>query len=511
MKFELQGKIILNRRVEGAEVEQDIAHFFESAKDTFLSKGAPPGKGAIVDSWSIENDTILITLTSGQHVRAHDALLRLKKNLGLSMGKKHKLGARMAIADLLKIEFQLTRAPLEDIKVPFINEIQIDSGNLVCIVKLENLTEEFMSENYIDRILRLVNTKIERQYYEGKSEHWVLMWSSGPRDVHWSKDPTEEMQKLGWLKQGPTKGKWFFQPQLTAVMRAMESIALNDVLQPLGFQEVIQSHLVPFDIWLRTGHIEGTPNEFYYVSEPKTRDISAWDEFRDLVYITRQVPQDKLSELLRAPNAGICYAQCPGMYWSLQGKVLAEESLPILIFDRAANSNRYESGGRHGIERVDEFHRLEPIYIGHPEQLVELREKFIERYKLVFNDILELDWRMAWVTPWYLEQSGQISEDDSDDNSKIKGTIDFEGYLPYRGSREDSEWLEYQNLSIIGDKFIQAFNIKSQRGELWSGCSGIGLERWTAVFLAQKGLNPSAWPEKFKRRLGELPSGYKTL
>jgi seryl-tRNA synthetase len=116
---------------------------------------------------------------------------------------------------------------------------------------------------------------------------------------------------------------------------------------------------------------------------------------------------------------------------------------------------------------------------------------------------------MAWVTPWYLEQAGQVAEDEDDE--KVKGTIDFEAYLPYRGSREDSEWLEYQNLSIIGDKFIRTFNIKAQHGELWSGCSGIGLERWAAVFLAQKGLEPKNWPKQFRQRLSELPKGFKIL
>jgi seryl-tRNA synthetase len=116
---------------------------------------------------------------------------------------------------------------------------------------------------------------------------------------------------------------------------------------------------------------------------------------------------------------------------------------------------------------------------------------------------------MAWVTPWYMEQAGQVTEKSSEE--KIKGTIDFEAYLPYRGSRDESEWLEYQNLSIIGDKFTKAFNIKSQHGDLWSGCSGIGVERWVAVFLAQKGLETKDWPATFKERIGDLPKGIKIL
>jgi seryl-tRNA synthetase len=94
---------------------------------------------------------------------------------------------------------------------------------------------------------------------------------------------------------------------------------------------------------------------------------------------------------------------------------------------------------------------------------------------------------------------------------KRQGTIDFEAYLPYRGPRETSEWLEFQNLSVLGDIYMEAFNIKSQRAELWSGCTGIGLERWAAVFLAQHGLEPEAWPAGFRRYLSELPKGFKFM
>ncbi len=511
MRFELKGRILLSKPVQSDELVEELTHFFKDANETFLTKGAPLGLGAKVEFWSVKDDIIVLTITSAQYVRSHDALLRIKKNLGQVFGKKFKLGARAVEAEEYNIQLPLNKLPLKDFTIPFVKKLRIEPENLMCGLTFENLSEDFLRGNYIDRIIKLVNDKIEDQYYSGKGGRWELLWSSGEKEHIWSKDPTEEMLKLGWLKQGPTKGKWFYRPQLTKILRTLERIAIEEILHPLGFEEVIQSHLVPFEIWLKTGHIMGTPNEFYYVSEPKTREVDAWEHFRDYITITHQVPEDELSELVSIPHMGICYAQCPVMYWSLQGKVLADSSLPILIFDRAANSNRYESGGRHGIERVDEFHRIEPIYLGLPEQLMELKDKLIEKYKFVFNDILELEWRMAWVTPWYMEQAGQLQTTDGIDKEKIKGTIDFEAYLPYRGTREDSEWLEYQNLSIIGDKFTKAFNIKSQHSELWSGCSGIGLERWTAVFLAQKGLNPENWPKSFRERIGELPKGIQFL
>ena len=76
----------------------------------------------------------------------------------------------------------------------------------------------------------------------------------------------------------------------------------------------------------------------------------------------------------------------------------------------------------------------------------------------------------------------------------------------YRGDRAKSEWLEFQNLSIVGDKYTRAFTIRAQKGELWSGCSGIGLERWLTAFLAQKGLEVDGWPSGFRKFAGELPA-----
>ena len=153
-----------------------------------------------------------------------------------------------------------------------------------------------------------------------------------------------------------------------------------------------------------------------------------------------------------------------------------------------------------------------------------LKEGFVQRYQCnscryawsvcipenvsedVFDKILDLEWRMARVTPFYLQQAGLIAEEENE----IKGTIDFEAYLPYRGDRS-KEWLEIQNVSIVGEKYIKAFNIKTQRSQLWSGCSGIGLERWMTAFLAQKGLEYDQWPSSFKKYLPRLPEMPKFL
>ncbi|MFO7991440.1 MAG: aminoacyl--tRNA ligase-related protein [Thermoplasmata archaeon] len=504
MKFEMEATLTFSGEI--SELGDEIDEIVEKANGDLLKRGVPKnveGGASIVESF-VSGDELKVTILSDRYVRAHDALIRFKKKLGEELGPKHHLGVRETEVHDYTIEFELEEEPKDEISIPFVDNIQFSGST--CKISVAGLTDDQLARNFVDRIIKRVKEKVDAQYYGGKEEMWKLLWESEKKNMVWNKDPTAEMEKRGWILKGPTKGKWFYRPQAAKILRTMEELAIREVLEPLAFQEVIESFMVPFDVWMGTGHMEGIPNEAYYICEPKTRDEESWEEVIDHIKISKEVPVEKLAEMVTEPRAGVCYAQCPVIYWSLKNQTIADENLPVLVYDKTTPSARYESGGRHGIERVDEFHRIEPVYIGTEEQLIDLKEKLIERYKHVFEDILEIEWRMAQVTPFYLQQAGE-EEEESDTEL---GTVDFEAYMPYRGTREDSEWLEYQNLSIF-KKYTESFNIKSQTKELYSGCSGIGIERWVAVFLAQKGIDPEGWPEEFRKRFGEMPEGIELL
>ncbi len=503
MRFELVCSMTFSGPI--SQHLEDISKILAEADEDLLKRGVPKGVegGASVVDVSYGEDEIELKIVSDRYVRAHDAVLRLKKKLSQEMGRKHHVGIRVVEIVSYEVTFNIASEPEEPIKIPFAEGISFDGD--MCRLKIGKLTQEQLGKNYVDRMIKRIKEKVDAQFYKGKGEQWNLLWRSEEKEMNWEKDPTLEMEKRGWIAKGPTKGKWFYRPKAAKILRIMERIAIEEVMDPLGFEEVIESMMVPFDTWIDTGHMAGVPNEMYYVSEPITRDPKEWEEFVDHIKISKEVPMELLRKLVSEPKSGICYAQCPVVYWSLKNQTIADESLPLLLYDRTVPSARYESGGRHGIERVDEFHRIEPVYIGTKEQLLDLKEKMIERYRYVFEEILELEWRMAKVDPFYLQQAGS-SEDEQDE----EGTIDFEAYLPYRGDREESEWLEFQNLSIF-KKYTESFNIKSQTKELYSGCSGIGLERWASAFLAQKGIEPEYWPKRFKKYYGESPKGLKLL
>ncbi len=499
MKFHLEASLRLSG--DAAKSEAALSEFFAGA-GPILQKGAPEGQGAHLTAWKLDGNRIDLVIDSDRFVRAHDALLRLRRPLSELLGKQFRIGVRGLDVSRFDIEVESERSIAH--KIPYVREIKFENGRLFLSLDVgpEGTLGQSEIENRIpDRIISLLEEKL--QTYGGKTEHWELLWESAAREPKFSRDPTEEMQKVGWIKHGSSRGQWIYGPQATQVFRAFEKIVLEEILKPLAYREMIFPKLDTWDVWKKSGHAQGVYPEIYFVCPPKTRDPAFWEEVMDYYKVTHEVPLELVKEKIDLPIGGMCYAQCPTFWGFLQGMTLPSEELPICVFDRSGTSHRYESGGIHGIERVDEFHRIEIVWLGTKEQVLAEKEKLTACYKHIFEDILELTWRTAWVTPWFMAQEGKTGLSEMTG----AGTVDYEAVLPYNGN-----WIEFQNLSVNGEKYPKGFTVKAQSGEpLWSGCSGVGLERWASAFLSQKGLEPENWPEAFRKYFGEMPKGIRFL
>jgi seryl-tRNA synthetase len=499
MKFHLEASFRLSADAEKAKGA--IADFFANAGQ-ILQKGAPEGHGAQIVSWAVEGNRIDLIIESDRYVRAHDALLRLRRPLAELLGKQYRIGVRGFDVSRFDIEVESERSIAH--KIPYVRDIKYENGTLRLELDVGSggsLGQSEIENRIPDRIVSLLEEKL--QTYGGKAEHWELLWESPAREPKFNLDPTEEMQKAGWIRHGASRGQWIYGPQATHLFRTFEKIVLEEIIKPLGYREMIFPKLDTWDVWKRSGHAQGVYPEIYFVCPPKTRDPAFWEEVMDYYKVTHEVPLDLVKEKIDVPIGGMCYAQCPTFWGFLQGTTLPEDELPIKVFDRSGTSHRYESGGIHGIERVDEFHRIEIVWLGTREQTLAEAERLKERYKHIFEDILELRWRMAWVTPWFMAQEGRTGLAEMEG----AGTVDYEALLPYNGN-----WIEFQNLSVNGEKYPKGFTVKSQSSDpLWSGCSGVGLERWASAFLSQNGLDAEKWPEAFRRHFGEMPRGIRFL
>ncbi|MHC1570640.1 MAG: serine--tRNA ligase [Methermicoccaceae archaeon] len=498
-QFRLSGWFRLSRPI--AEAERDVDEVFSRARDGVLVKGVPEGRGVKQLTHRLEDDRLFLDVLSDSYLRAHEVVLRMRKPLAKTLGE-HRTGLRGFEVESYTIHLPTPKSVRVG-RIPFVREIREEDGYVV--LELE-VGEAELESRVPDRIVSLIEDKVRAAEHGGKAENWQLIWESGKKEEVFHDDPTDALLRAGWIRHGASRGQWIHGPQMTHVLRTFERIVLEELLKPLGYREMIFPKLVPWEVWMRSGHAKGVYPEIYYVSTPRSRDPELWEEVMDYYRITLEVPRHLIAERIDAPIGGMCYAQCPPFWVFLQGETVADASLPLRVFDRSGTSHRYESGGIHGIERVDEFHRIEIVWMDYPDGVVRESERLQERYHHIFEDILQLEWRKAWVTPWFMAQEGLTGLA----GDERVGTIDYEAYLPYRG--RDAEWLEFQNVSVNGEKYPKGFSVKSQRGEqLWSGCSGVGLERWASAFFAQKGIDPSRWPESFLRWVGEIPEGFKLL
>lgn len=495
MRFTGTIEIVFNKKLS-EDMKKDVEKLIEYLNGDYLKRGSrDPGEAAHIISYRFSDSGIVMDVESGSKVRIDEATLRIKNVLTSNLGPRHRVGIRGIT--LHNPTIILDNRITISLKIPFIKNIVNDGGQTV--IKLIELTENDLKKPIFLRLLRLIEDKEQRAKWGGKSEHWVLIKRS---DIKIMKAPTEDpnniLESIGWMKR-MSIGQWLYTPPLVHMLNALKKLFIDEVIKPLGFEEAIFPKMYPLEVGLKTGHLKGVINSMIFASLPRSYDISEFEEFIDYMYVIDEAPSEELQKYLRAPSYFLCFAQCEPFYWFFENEILDDNSLPIKWFDHSGPSYRWESGGIHGIERIIEFHRIEVVWLGKPEDVIRIRNDLLKRYEYFMDSVLDIEWRMAWVTPWFYEQSGTLQELRESIEIDRPGTIDFEAWLPYRGNREDNKnWIEIGNISIHGTKFTEPFKIKHNKGEiLWSGCSGFGSERWLIVLLAQKGFDINNWPKKY--------------
>ncbi|MCS7111690.1 MAG: serine--tRNA ligase [Ignisphaera sp.] len=504
MRFTGIIEIVFNKTIS-EDVKKEIEGLIEYLNRDYLKRGArDPREAAHINSYTFKDSGIVLEIETGSKVRIDEATLRVKNVLSTSLGSKYRIGVRGV--NLHNPIITLDNKISISLKIPLIKSIASDGDHT--IIELVELDESDLKKPLFLRLLRLIEDKEQRARWGGKSEHWVLIKRSGKKTVEASMgDPNDVLERIGWMKR-MSVGQWLYTPPLTHMLNTLKRLFIDEVVKPLGFEEATFPKMYPLEVGLKTGHLKGVINSMIFASLPRSYDISEFEEFIDLMYVLNEAPPEELQRHLRPSSYFLCFAQCEPFYWFFENEILDDSSLPIKWYDQSGPSYRWESGGIHGIERLIEFHRIEVVWLGRPDDVIKIRNELLERYEYFMDKVLDIEWRMAWVTPWFYEQSGALQGlKESTIEIDKPGTIDFEAWLPYRGDRDDSKnWIEVGNISIHGTKFTEPFRIKHNRGEtLWTGCSGFGSERWFIVLLAQKGLNIDNWPKKYIEYIKAIP------
>ncbi len=512
MRFKLKAWLEFSSPIEAGVAE--VARLIEEANASLLVKGSPsPDEAAKVESWRVEGRRLYLEIVSGKGVRAHDALLRLRKPLAQALGRSLRAGLRKAFVESLEVWVPASSLNLEEARAELGGLAEVEQRGDLEVLVFKGLSEGDLEDRVVDRALRRVLMRKEVEEGVKLVPYGYVLRRSPEKPMLFMGEVAQEAERLGWIKRFPARGQWILTGPMAALVSAIRDLIIDKVCKPLGFQEWIFPRLIPFAVLEKLStYVEHLPEGMFYVCTPP-RDPEAFSEFKREFALRRELRADLLRNILEPPSYVLDAVQCPPFYQFFSGELVRVEDLPVKVFDYAGGWTwRNEAGGVEGLARTNEFLRLEMVYLGTPDQVVEIRDEVVERTIEVVDKVLDLEWRLTVGAPFYLSQEaakGRLVDISS--SSKIPA-LDIECYLPYRGSREESEWLEISACNVHMKHYVDSFKIKEARGrELWTGCVGHGLTRWATALLAQKGFDFDNWPKEIRDRIGSLPPVTRTL
>lgn len=502
MRFLLEAILEFSKPLESLKTDFPAIVAKEINAELFR-KGVPEKQdGSRLIHWTIEGTKLLLTIEGTNYLRPHDALLRLRNYFAEKLGKDYKIGVRSMIVKDYEISFKPEKAPKEkvSVKVPWVRDIEERNGELT--VKLQNLDSTAIEDRYVERIMKRIEEKISAQYVKGKAATTTEVKKSRPRinKYKFKQDITEELLKRGWVKKFSASGVWHFMPPMTALIRAIEQLIVERIALPMGFQEILLPRLISLDTERKKGQT-AIANEMFWVCPPASRDPGFFDEFVDYVEITQTVPRDLLLKKLEPPIGAISYAQCEGFYQLFEKEILDLDALPMKFYDRFGPTWRYEAGGIKGIERLNEFYRIEFVFIGSPDQVVKIRNEVKDRALEIIDKVFNMDWRLDKVIPVYLEHAGKVEDEEED----LVKTYDLTIMLPFETLDRKEKELEIASFHVHKDFYAERFNFKdkSERA-VWTGCSGLGPTRFAYIFLLRWGFDFEKWPEEIRKIIKKL-------
>jgi seryl-tRNA synthetase len=257
----------------------------------------------------------------------------------------------------------------------------------------------------------------------------------------------EDLFRLGIIKEFvKNSGQFVILPEGTKILNRILTLIDVNIRKELGFEELILPKMVPIDT-VRKADILRKWDNYLIVAKPFSS--------------TKGVKEDYILDPL----------QCTAAYQLMENEIIDISNSPRKWFDKSGPTYRNEDLDKiKPCVKQREFHRAEFIYLGTKEQVIDIREKCLEQLEKICEE-LGLRYRVVVGSGCYQLKNGEIKMPESLEEIPIK---DLEIFIPH-----EDKWMELAGSAILTQTQTSRFNISGKNGEqLWSGCTGIGLERF---------------------------------
>lgn len=261
-------------------------------------------------------------------------------------------------------------------------------------------------------------------------------------------------------------GQYIILPRGTKILNGIYALLNEYVRDSVGFEEVVLLKIAPIDTFR------------------KADILNKWDGYLILVKPFSQTKGVK-EEYIMDP------LQCTVFYQFHENKRVDVSRGLRKWYDRSGPTYRNED-----LDKLEpsvkqrEFHRAEFMYLGTKEQVIETRETCLAQLEKLCQD-LRLKYRIVVGGGCYQLKESEIPALESFEEIPIK---DLEIYISYQ-----DRWLEVAGSSVLANTITSRFNIRgSNAEELWSGCTGIGINRLMYAIILNYGTEFENLPTKLQ-------------
>jgi hypothetical protein len=244
--------------------------------------------------------------------------------------------------------------------------------------------------------------------------------------------------------------------------------------------------LIPTEVLAKCDYFRSFPHNVTYACH-LPEDPARIEDFRKRHH-DRETLDDKALGDMVPPEVCLSPAVCYHVYYANRDRVVPAEVLAYTVIGKCF---RYESKNMRDLRRLWDFTMREVVFIGTREQVLEERQKGIDRFGSFLDEHrLAAEIRTA-SDPFFIAPDAAAKT-----YFQLSSDTKFEIALAI----PDGGKLAVGSFNYHNDFFGKAFNSRlGAGGPMFSACIAFGLERWVYAFIAQHGADPGRWPDVIRR------------
>lgn len=327
----------------------------------------------------------------------------------------------------------------------------------------------------ISQAARALAERTEKSFRRAREKTLFEHAGSGTNKI----DPFPELIRRKDVRRH-APGIFTFQGEFLVLMQSLDA-HFRDYALSIGATEQSYPPTVLASSMVRNGYLRSFPHHALLVAGVR-RDadgVGGLAATRDAG--EEHVNQDDLS----APDQLLAPTVCYRCFEALANETVGEAA----IYTGTGHCNRNEGFIEDDLTRLQSFSMREIIFFGDASRVDKLRYETIENARLAITD-WGLTARLVTASDPFFSL-GKESKRGYQTLMQLK--YELQCLLPHSG-----QWISCMSFNNHQTTLTSAYEIRSQDGQLHSGCVGYGLERLAYSLVSQHGIDSDQWPQPLR-------------